>query len=109
MKLAGRKVAIIADETTEVAGSYIVNILLQPLDSLDADNCKALLVNTEFLQAVNNIAIAQLNIRMLTNVNIDFNNVLALISDNAAFIKKCFTDGLRSLLPMQSRERNSLL
>ena len=59
MKLAGRKVAIIADETTEVAGRYVVNIMLQPLDSLDADNCKALLVNTEVLPAVNNVTIVR--------------------------------------------------
>ena len=89
---------IIADETTDVAGRYVVNILLQPLDSLDADNCKALLVNAEFLPAFNNVTIAQLIIRMLTNVNIDFNNVLSLISDDAAYMKKCFTD----LRPMQS-------
>ena len=99
MKLAGRKVAIIADETTDVTGRYVINILLQPLDSLDADNCKALLVNTEFLPAVNNVTIAQLIICMLTNVNIDFNNVLAVISDDAAYKKKCFTNGLRGVLP----------
>ena len=84
MKLAGRKVAIIADETTDVAGRYIINILLQRLDSLDADNCKALLANTEFSPAVNNVSTEQLIIRVLTNVNFDLNNVLALISDNAA-------------------------
>ena len=100
MKLARRKVAIIADETTNVVGRYVVTILLQPLDSLDADNnCKALLVNTEFLPTVNNVTIAQLIIRVLTNINTDFNNVLALISDNAANMKKCFTDDLRGLLP----------
>ena len=71
----------------------------QLLDSLDADKCKALLVNVEFLPAVNNVSIGQLIIRVLTNVNIDFNNVLALISDNAAYMKKCFTGDLCSLLP----------
>ena len=59
MKLAGRKVAIIADETTDVAGRYVVNNMLQPLDSLDADNCKAFLVNTEVLPAVNNVTIVR--------------------------------------------------
>jgi len=94
-KLAGKKVAVIAD----VAGRYVVNVLLQPLDAFDSDGSKAVLVNTEFLQTVNNVTIAQLIIRTLTSVNIDFNNVLALISDNAAYMKKCFTDGLHGLLP----------
>lgn len=98
-KLVGKKVAVIADETTDVEGRYVVNILLQPLDAFDSDGSKAVLVNTEFLQTVNNVTIAQLIIRTLTSVGIDFNNVLALISDNAAYMKKCFTDGLRGLLP----------
>ena len=51
------------------------------------------------MPAVNNVTIAQLIIRVLTYVNIDFNNVLALISDNATNMKKCFTDGLRGLMP----------
>jgi hypothetical protein len=98
-KLAGRKVAIIADETSDVAGRYVVNILLQPLDAFHPDDCKAVLVNTEFLAAVSSVSIAQVIIRTLTNANIDFNNVLALVSDNAAYMKKCFTDGLLGLLP----------
>ena len=32
-KLAGKIVAIIADETSDVAGRYVVNVLLQPLDA----------------------------------------------------------------------------
>jgi len=98
-KLAGKKVAVIADETTDVEGRYVVNVLLQPLDVFDSDGSKAVLVNTEFLQTVSNVTIAQLIIRTLTSVNIDFSNVLALISDNAAYMKKCFTDGLHGLLP----------
>ena len=48
---------------------------------------------------MNNVSIAQVIIRTLTDANIDFNNVLALVSDNAAYKKKCFTAGLRGLLP----------
>ena len=98
-KLAGRKVAIIADETSAVAGRYVVNILLQPLDAFRPDDCKAVLVNSEFLANVNNVSIAQVIIRTLTDANIDFNNILVLVSDNAAYMKKCFTDGLCGLLP----------
>lgn len=96
--LAGKKVAVIVDETTDTVGRYVVNILLQPLLGF-VTTAKAVLVNTEFLPAVNNVSIAQLIIRTLTNSNIDFNNVLALVSDNAAYMKKCFIDGLQGLLP----------
>ena len=73
--------------------------MLQPLDAFYPNGYKAVLVNTEYLQTVNSVSIAQLIIRTLTSIGIDFNNVLALVSDNAAYMKKCFTDGLRGLLP----------
>ena len=41
----------------------------------------------------------KLIVRTLSNAQIDFNDVIALISDNAAYMKKCFRDGLRGLLP----------
>ena len=65
----------------------LVNVLVHPLDSFALVHCKALLVNTEFLTAINNVSIAQLIVRTLTNMNIEFNNVLALVSDNAAYMK----------------------
>ncbi len=97
--LTDKKVAVIVDETTDTVGRYVVNILVQPLAGFGSAECKAKLINTEFLPAVNNVSIAQLIIRTLTNANIDFNNVLALISDNAAYMKKCFTNCLRGLWP----------
>ena len=87
MKLADQKIAVIVDETTDMRGRYVVNVLMHPLDSFAPVHCKALLVNTEFLTAINNVSIAQLIVRTLTNMNIEFNNVLALVSDNAAYMK----------------------
>lgn len=99
-RLRGRKVAAIVDETTDVAGRYTVNILLQPLDAFaDSSNCKAMLVNTEFLTAVNSVSIAQLLVKTLNSCEVNFNDVLALVSDNAAYMKKCFKEGLSGLLP----------
>ena len=86
-KPAGKKVAIIADEASNVAGHYVVNILLQPLDAFNPDECKTIPVNTGFLASANNVSIAQVIIRTLTSANIDCNNVLALVSGNAAYMK----------------------
>ena len=98
-KLQGKKVAVIVDETTDTMGRYVVNVLMQPLDTFDGvANCRALLVNTEFLNAVNNSTMAQVVIRSLTNINIEFDNVLAFVSDNASYMKKCFQDGLKGIL-----------
>ena len=67
------------DEMCDVARRYLVNILLRPLDAFRPDDCKAILVNTEFLTAVNNVSIAQVIIRTLANGNIFFKHVLALV------------------------------
>ena len=96
---ANQKIAVIVDETTDMRGRYVVNVLMHPLDSFAPVHCKALLVNTESLTAINNVSIAQLIVRTLTNMNIEFNNVLALVSDNAAYMKKCFKDDLCGMLP----------
>ena len=86
-RLADQKIAVIVDETTDMRGRYVVNVLMHPLDSFAPVHFKALLVNTEFLTAINNVSIAQLIVRTLTNMNIEFNNVLALVSD-AVYMKK---------------------
>lgn len=53
MKLGvyGWNVAVIANKTSDVAGCYVVNMQLKLLDAFDPvpGDCKAVLVNTEFL------------------------------------------------------------
>ena len=83
-KLADQKIAVIVEETTDMRGRYVVHALIE---SFAPVHCKALLVNTKFLTAINDISIAQLIVRTLTNMNIEFNNVLALVSDNVAYIR----------------------
>jgi len=42
-KLTGQKTAVIVDETTDVMGWYIANVLMQPLDAFEgAADCQAL-------------------------------------------------------------------
>jgi len=84
-KLTGRKIAVIVDETTDVMGRYVVNVLMQPLDAFEGDaDCQALLVNMEFLESVNNATMAQVVIRSLAAMNVKFDDVLPFVSDNAA-------------------------
>ena len=99
-KLQQHKIAVIVDETSDVMGRYVVNVLMQPLEAFGGPaSCQALLVNTEFLQQVDNSTMAQVVIRSLANMNVGFNDVLTFVSDNAAYMKKCFKDGLKGILP----------
>lgn len=63
---------------SDVTRRYVVNILLQPLHALDADSCMAMLVNTEFLEKVNNVSIAQVIICTLTNTLASYGGQLKL-------------------------------
>ena len=65
-RLKGQSVSVIAVEKTDVVGRCVVNVLMQPLDALtDSNVCQALLINTDFLEKVNNTIMAQIVIRSI--------------------------------------------
>jgi len=100
-KLQQQKTAVIVDETSDVTDRYVVNILMQPLDEFTGQaSCQALLASQqEFQEQVDNSTTAQVVIRSLANMNTGLKNVLAFVSDNAVYMKKCFNDGLEAILP----------
>jgi len=85
-KLQQQKIAVIVDETSDVMGQR----------SHAAIGCVQW---TSELEQVDNSTMAQVVIRSLANLNIGFNDVLTFVSDNAAYMKKCFMDGLKGILP----------
>ena len=68
------------------------------MNDFNSAESKTLLVNQEMLSVVNNVTIVQFCIRTITSANVEFNNVLRLISDNAAYMKKFFKDNLSGIL-----------
>ena len=78
---------VIVNETNDMRGCYVAIVWMHPLNSSASKHCKALLVNTEILMTVNNVGIPQLTVRRMTNMNVELNNILALVSDNAALWK----------------------
>ena len=75
--------------------SMLLNILAV---NLDTDNSANLLA-TVFLGKVNQSTVAQEIVKCLTDIGIDFNDVLAVVSDNAQYMKKAFQTVLSNLLP----------
>jgi hypothetical protein len=47
------------------------------------------MVSTKFLDIVNNATVAQVIIRTLRSAGVDFNNAIAFVCDNAAYMKAC--------------------
>jgi hypothetical protein len=97
--LINQKISITIDESTDICGRAVINILFSFKD-------KTKLVKTEHLIIVNSNTIAQLVIKVLHFYNINFENIILFISDNASYMIKAF----KILLPLiQQMKHNCCL
>ena len=92
-KLVGEKVIIIIDETTDSREKSVLNILLGFKDR------STFLADVQYLQNVNHASVAQKVLMALTELGIDFNDVLAVVTDSAAYMLKCHRVALSPVLP----------
>uniref|UniRef100_H2ZVW5 DUF659 domain-containing protein n=1 Tax=Latimeria chalumnae TaxID=7897 RepID=H2ZVW5_LATCH len=97
--LAGKKLAIIADETSGVENRSVLNILATPLETNADGKITSYLLTTTFMDKVNHSTVAQSIVQTLMAYEISFMDVFIFHSDNAAYMKKCFTDVLAGLMP----------
>ncbi|CAG8594679.1 9668_t:CDS:2 [Diversispora eburnea] len=85
-------VSIIVDETTDSRARSVVNILF-------SYNGITKLTHVDYLESVNNCIIGQLIIQILVQWTIPFDLPLLIASDSAAYMKKCYRDVLKSIMP----------
>ncbi|RHZ57261.1 hypothetical protein Glove_391g13 [Diversispora epigaea] len=88
----GKRVSIIVDETTDSRARSVVNILF-------SYNGITKLTHVDYLESVNNCTIGQLIIQILVQWAIPFDLPLLIASDLAAYMKKCYRDVLKSIMP----------
>lgn len=84
-----RKIWVSIDETTDVDGRYVANVIVGVLDSEVTG--KVMLVNCEHLEKTNSTTIAQLFDRTMNLIwpqGVEHNNVLLLVSDAAPYMVK---------------------
>jgi hypothetical protein len=99
ISLKDEKICIIIDETTDACGRAAVNVLFTFKDQTK-------LVATEHVIVANNTTISQIILLTLQKYNISFNDVLLLITDNAAYMIKTFKN-LSPIMPQM--KHNSCL
>ncbi|PKC61289.1 hypothetical protein RhiirA1_466768 [Rhizophagus irregularis] len=87
-----KPVAITMDETTDDCARSVVNTLFH-----FRTNTK--LVSVDFLIQVNNSTIGSTLLTILTKYNIPFSLPRLFISDSAAYMKKCFREVLKPVMP----------
>ena len=87
-----KPVAIIMDETTDDCSRSVVNTLFT-----FRQNTK--LVSVDFLKCVNNSTMGGVLLPILTNYNIPFSLPRLFLSDSAAYMKKCYREVLKPVMP----------
>src|SRR5436190_14716659 len=87
-----KPVAIIMDETTDDCSRSVVNTLFT-----FRQNTK--LVSVDFLERVNNLTMGATLLTILANYNIPYSSPRLFLSDSAAYMKKCYREALKPIMP----------
>ena len=87
-----KPVAITMDETTDDCARSVVNTLFH-------FHTNTKLVSVDFLTQVNNSTMGSTLLTILTKYNIPFSLPRLFLSDSAAYMKKCFREVLKPVMP----------
>ena len=90
--LADSAVSIVADETTDIRDHSIVNVIALVKD-------KSYLINVVTLEACNNVTFSQGFIKAVTDMGIQYDSVMAVVSDSAAYTIKAYREVLSVVFP----------
>lgn len=85
-------VCVIADETTDIRDKSILNVVVGVRGSY-------YLLDVVTLEACNHATFSESVIKAVTGAGISFQNVIAVVSDSAAYCKKAFRDVLAAVFP----------
>ena len=85
-------ISIIIDESLDSCARSVVNTIFVYCNFTK-------LVSVDFLNRVNNSTMSQTLFYILTNYNIYFNKPILFLSDSAAYMKKCYRDVLKPVMP----------
>ncbi|RXN13033.1 CGG triplet repeat-binding 1 [Labeo rohita] len=98
-RLAKKPIAVIFDETPDVEGRCVLNILIAPLEKDESGRILAYLADTVFLEQCNHSTVSVSVVKCLQEYDIANEDVIVFDTDNAAYMKKAYTAALQSLFP----------
>lgn len=97
--LAKKPIAVIFDETPDVEGRCVLNILIAPLEKDPSGRILAYLADTVFLQVCNHSTVSVAVVKCLQEYGIANDDVIVFNTDNAAYMMKAYKSALQSLFP----------
>ena len=92
--LSGKKLYIVADESTDVCQRNVFVTL-----GIPEGQGRSYIIGIDFFSHVNYSTVSQAVIRSLNAFNVNLDDVLAFVSDNARYMIKAFNDVLSGLMP----------
>lgn len=94
-KFSGKEVFVVVDEMTDSRAKMVLNIMFAlPVKSSD-EKIRPYLVDMIRLERTNAASVGGAILRTLTLMDINFEQMLGLISDGAAYMKKCWREVLK--------------
>ena len=91
--------SVIFDETPDVEGRCVLNILISPLVKQGENKIIPYLANTVFMDKCDHATVSQAVIKTLNDIGVDSENVVSFNTDNAAYMLKAFKTILTHLFP----------
>lgn len=95
----GKPLVVIFDETPDVEGRCVLNILFAPLELDEKGLIRAYVVDTVFLETCNHQTVSQAVVKTLQDYGVENENVIAFETDNAAYMIKAYKTVLKVLFP----------
>ncbi|XP_064420325.1 uncharacterized protein LOC102354807 isoform X2 [Latimeria chalumnae] len=99
VNLAGKKVLIVMKMTTDVEQRQVLNILAAAAEKDYTGRVCPFLLDSKFLSSVTHGTVAQAVVKTVIDHGIGFDDVLVFDTDNAPYVRKCYSDVLQVLFP----------
>ncbi|XP_064483592.1 uncharacterized protein LOC135396511 [Ornithodoros turicata] len=93
---SGATVSVVIDETTDNRAKSVVNALFVKASST-GDSLQPVLVDVTFTNEVNAAVIGRIVVKALMTYGVEFEDVTALVTDSASYMKKAFRECIQPL------------
>ncbi|GFO18988.1 CGG triplet repeat-binding protein 1 [Plakobranchus ocellatus] len=96
--LKGKPVSLSTDEMSDANGRYVLNVLASPLELDKTGAVRPYLLDTVFLDSTNFSTVAAAVIKTVTAFEINYEDIVVINTDNAAYMRKAYRENKDKLL-----------
>ncbi|XP_028669538.1 uncharacterized protein LOC114660799 [Erpetoichthys calabaricus] len=98
LKLHKKKLAIIVEEASDIDERKVLSILAAPMERDGQGHLQPYLLETKFWSTISHSSVAQSVVQILSQYDIDFDDVHILDTDNTTYMRRSYSCVLKGLL-----------